>query len=362
METYSLGLVPGPVSVPPEVLARLQVDYGSPDLEEEFFSLYEACERNLGLVLGTSNQVVIQSGEAMIALWGALKSVLRAGDRLLAVANGLFGYGIAEMCRQLEMEVEVVGFPYDEIPDVDQVRRRAREFRPRLITAVHCETPSGTLAPVEELGEICREVGALFYVDFVSSGGGTELRVDDWHIDLGLLGSQKALSLPPGLAAVTVSEPAWAAVEKVGYVGYDALAPWRKAVADRCLPYTHNWHLMAALHTATGLILQEGLPEVCKRHAGVAAYCRRRLQGMGLELFPVSEAICSPTVTAVKVPAGWSWTELDRSLRREGMAVGGNYGPLAHKVFRIGHMGSQANYNLLERGMDLLEEVLRRKL
>jgi aspartate aminotransferase-like enzyme len=328
-------------------------------LEEEFFSLYQRCESHLGKILATRNRVAIQSGEGMLALWGALKSVLRPGDRVLALTNGVFGYGIGDMARQLAMEVEEVGSGYDDVPDPQQVREAAERFRPRLITAVHCETPSGTLACLEDIGEICQEVGALFYVDFVSSGGGVEVRVDDWHIDLGLLGSQKVLSLPPDLAMVTVSESAWSAVEEVGYVGYDALAPWRNGVAERNLPYTHNWHAVAGLHMATRLILHEGLATVFHRHAKVAAYCRRRLQEMGVALFPAREEICSPTVTAAKIPDGWSWAELDRTLRSRGMVAGGSYGPLAGEVFRIGHMGSQAKRELVERGMDILEEVLK---
>ena len=248
MQTYEVGLVPGPVSVPPELRAAYQIDYGSADMEEEFFSLYERCEAHLEEILATRNRISIQTGEGMIALWGALKSVLRPGDRVLAVANGVFGYGIGDMARQIGMEVEEVGFGYDDVPDPQQVREAAKRFGPRLVTAVHCETPSGTLAPLAEICEICQEVEALFYVDVVASGGGAEVLVDDWHIDLGLLGSQKVLSLPPDLAMVTVSERAWSAVEEVGYVGYDALAPWKTGVADRHLPYTHNWHAMAGLH------------------------------------------------------------------------------------------------------------------
>ena len=359
MQTYDVGLVPGPVSVPPELRAVFQVDYGSPDLEEEFFTLYRKCESHLGEILATRNRVSIQSGEGMIALWGGLKSVLRPGDRVLAVANGVFGFGIGDMARQLGMEVEVVGFGYDDVPDPQKVRERARHFRPQLVTAVHCETPSGTLTPLEEISQICREVEALFYVDFVSSGGGVEVRVDDWHIDLGLLGSQKVLSLPPDLAMVTVSERAWSVVEDIGYIGYDALAPWRKGVQDQHLPYTHNWHAMAGLHLATKMILHEGLSAVFNRHTEVAAYCRNRLQQMGVELFPVKEKICSPTVTAAKVPAGWTWPDLDQALRQRGMVIGGSYGPLADKVFRIGHMGSQAKHELVEKGMNILEEVLK---
>ncbi|HRV98202.1 MAG TPA: alanine--glyoxylate aminotransferase family protein, partial [Aminobacteriaceae bacterium] len=76
-------------------------------------------------------------------------------------------------------------------------------------------------------------------------------------------------------------------------------------------------------------------------------------------LYPKREALCSPTVTAALVPQGWTWNELNGALRSRGMAVGGSYGPLAGKVFRIGHMGSQADMKLVEEGMDVLENVLK---
>ena len=67
----------------------------------------------------------------MLALWGALKSVIRPGDRVLAVATGLFGYGIGEMARQVGAEVEVVGFG-DDAGDRSRsrcARRRAASGR-----------------------------------------------------------------------------------------------------------------------------------------------------------------------------------------------------------------------------------------
>jgi aspartate aminotransferase-like enzyme len=63
-------------------------------------------------------------------------------------------------------------------------------------------------------------------------------------------------------------------------------------------------------------------------------------------------------VTAVKVPDGVAWNQLDAALRRRGMVVAGSYGPLTGKVFRIGHMGCQADMDLLVRGMDTLAEVV----
>ena len=289
MQQYSIGLVPGPVSIPPQVRAAYGVDFGSSDLEAEFFALYSQCEAGLQQILGTQNQIAIQSGEGMLALWGALKSVIQPGDRVLAVATGLFGYGIGEMAAQLGAEVETIGFGYDDIADPDQVRAAAQRFRPRLITAVHCETPSGTLNPLHAIGAISREVEALYYVDFVASAGGSPVEVDAAQIDLGLLGSQKVLSLMPDLAMVSVSERAWARIGKVNYVGYDALLPWQKAIADRYMPYTHNWQAMAGLQASIADLLAEGLDQVYARHATVAAYCRQRLQGLGIKIWPRCE-------------------------------------------------------------------------
>lgn len=360
MRTYRIPLVPGPTTVPPEIRAAYQEDYGSADLEPEYYDLYAETQEMLRTILGTRNPVVIMTGEAMVALWGALKSTLRPGDRVVAVATGVFGYGIADMARRLGAAVEVVGFDHDEAADPERVEEAIRRVRPKMVTMVHCETPSGTLNPVAEVGElVARYEVPLFYVDAVSSAAGVPLRVDEWRIDLCVVGTQKCLSALPDLGIVTVSERAWEIVEGVGYVGYDALQPFRTALGDRWFPYTPSWHAMAALNVACRRVLQEGLENVFRRHAEVAAYCRERLRAMGLQLFPRREEWCSPTVTAVKVPEGLSWPELDRRLRARGMAVGGSLGPLAGKVFRIGHMGAQADIDLVRRGMEILEEALR---
>ena len=115
---------------------------------------------------------------------------------------------------------------------------------------------------------------------------------------------------------------------------------------------------MAGLHAACGLVLEEGLDRVFDRHEDVAQTCRRRAQEMGLKLFARRESYCSPTVTALKVPENIGWEELNRRLRDRGMAVGGSLEKLAGQVFRIGHMGTQADPQLIEEAMDVLAECL----
>jgi aspartate aminotransferase-like enzyme len=361
MRTYEVPLVPGPTSVPEAVRAAYQVDYGSGDLEPEFFDLYAETQEQLRQILGTRNQMAIMTGEGMVALWGALKSCLQPGDVVVAVGTGPFGYGIGKLAESTGATVYTVGFEYDEAADPEAIEAAIIEYRPKMVTAVHCETPCGTLNPIDAIGRlVVKHSVPLFYVDAVSSAGGTSLQVDEWGIDLCLVGSQKALSIPPDLAIVSVSERAWQVIEQVDYQGYDALKPWRTALADRWFPYTPSWHSIAALNVACKLLLDEGLENAIQRHADVARYCRRRVREMGLELFPRDEGFCAPTVTAVRVPEALGWEELDRRLRARGVVVGGSLEKLAGVVFRIGHMGSQAQMDVVRRGMDALEEAIAR--
>jgi aspartate aminotransferase-like enzyme len=228
-----------------------------------------------------------------------------------------------------------------------------------MITAVHCETPSGTLNPMAEIGRIKKDLEVpLLYVDAVSSIGGAPVLTDEWNVDLCLGGSQKCLSSLADMAFLSVSDGAWEIIDQIDYVGYDALKPFRSAQSEHYFPYTPNWHGVAGLNAGAELILQEGLSNSYFRHQENAKFCRNELTQMGLALFPSSDAIPSPTVTAVNVPDGITWQEFDAKVRQSGLVVAGSYGPLTDKVFRLGHMGTQADKDLVARALDAIKKVL----
>ena len=359
MERYKVGLVPGPVKIPGEIKSAWQENYGSSDLEEEFFTLYRENQSLTQKLLHTKNDIVITSGEAMSILWASLKCTLRPGNKLLAVSSGIFGEGFAEMSRALGVEAEICAFPYDEVPDPQKVYEHARVFRPNVITAVHCETPSGTLTPcLAEIGRTAHELDALFVVDFVSSAGGVPLNSDECGIDIGLLGSQKVLSLPPCLSVSSISQRAWDVITDVNYSGYESYIGWKNVPSLHYMPYTHDWNAMKALNISLNMIMREGLETAIERHSKAAKLCRDIGRSIGLKLFPKDESYSSPTVTAFYVPEKFSWSEFDGALREKGLALGGNYGKLAGRVFRVGHMGSQADCDLVREGMNIIREVV----
>ncbi|MBN1230389.1 MAG: alanine--glyoxylate aminotransferase family protein [Anaerolineales bacterium] len=362
MREYLIPMVPGPVKVPEEVLAVYHNNFGSPDLEPEFLDLYNSTEHKLKQVLNTENKVVIHTGEGMIALWAALKSCLTQGDKVFSISTGVFGSGIAEMARSIGAEVKLKEYPFDQtVSNFEELEREIAEFNPKMITAVHCETPSSTLNTIAEIGEIKERLGVpLLYVDAVASVAGAPVFTDEWYVDLLLGGSQKCLSVPPSMSFLSVSQKAWEIINEVSYAGYDALKPFQTAQERFYFPYTPYWHGVAALNAALDLILVEGLENVIHRHAEVAEFTRRHIQEMEMELFVSPESNPSPTVTGVKIPFDWDWDTLDAKFRSQGLVVGGSYGPMAGKVFRLGHMGYQADMGLVSSALDVIYNVIKK--
>jgi aspartate aminotransferase-like enzyme len=358
-----IPMVPGPVALHPDVIAAMARDYGSGQVEEAFLPLYHATSRNLARLLGTGGDVALMTGEGMLGLWGALKSSLRSGDAVVSVITGFFGEGLADMAESVGCRVRRVAFSYDHTlagRDMEAIEAAVREVRPLMLTAVHCETPSGTLNPMEDLGRLKADMGVpLLCLDVVASVGGAPVQADAWHVDLALGGSQKCLSAPPDMTFLSVSEAAWERMREVGYAGYDAVLPFRSVQADGRCPYTPHWHGVAALHAASLAILDEGTDAVFRRHEDVASRCRAGLAALGLSLWTQPEAANAPTVTAAMIPKGFDWPQWRQALRRRGLIVAGSFGPMAGRVFRLGHMGTQARPWLMDLALEAMADALR---
>lgn len=358
-----IPMVPGPVTLHPDVLHAIARDYGSGQNEPDFLPFYKETADMLAEFMRTDDDVVMMTGEGMLALWAALKSCLAPGDSVVCVGTGVFGDGMADMAGAIGCTVTNVSLPYDStIGNADSLERidaAIRSARPKMITAVHCETPSGTLNPLAELGGLKRlHAVPLLCVDAVASLGGACIEAKKWGIDLLLAGSQKCLSAPPSMSMVSVSETAWEIIERVGYQGYDAILPWRSIYADGRCPYTPDWHGVAALNAACGAIFREGVAEVFARHETVAAQCREGLERIGVKPFTRPEAVDAPTVTAALVPEKFTWPAWKKALRDRGLVVSGSFGPMKDKVFRLGHMGTQADPVLVAKALEAIEDAL----
>lgn len=358
-----IHMVPGPVSVPARIIESMCQDYDTGRIKMDFIQEYRAAGEKLARLMGTKNDVVLMSGEAMVVLWGAFKSCLKPGDRVLCVDTGVFGAGFADMGRSMGCNVRQVTFDPDTTINsewaITYIEDNVKNFRPKMIVAVHCDTPSGTINPLEGLGDIKRRYKVpLLAVDAVASVGAMPLNADDCGIDILMGGSQKALSAPPCMGFASVSPRAWEEIQAVGYAGYDAFLPFYNLKDGASLPYTPFRQGTAALDAAASLVLEEGLDKVFERHCKVAELCREGIKNLGLELFPREDALCSPTCTSVKLPANTTWQELRGKFMTRGLVAGGGLGFLEGKLFRLGHMGSQADEALVKQALAVIGEAL----
>ncbi len=355
-----ISMIPGPVAVPDFVSKALAHDHGFARPEEEFLPLYQTTSKLLAKCMGTNNEVAIMTGEGMLALWAGLKSTLKAGDRVLAIATGIFGEGIGQMAAGLGCNVRTLSYPFNTtICDLQNIEDAIASFKPHMITAVHCETPSGTLNPLDGIAALKKKYSVpLLYVDAVSSLGGAPVCMDDWQIDLLLGASQKCFSAPPNLCFLGISPAAWDVITSINYQGYDALLPWKGVNLSGSFPYTPYWSGVAALHQAVQSLLDEGLENAFARHEAVAQICRKGLQNLDITLWPDPKAIASPTVTTAHIPQNFTWDTWQKTLRKQGLTIGCGLGPLAGKVFRLGHMGSQADPLLMQKTIEIIKKAL----
>jgi pyridoxamine--pyruvate transaminase len=316
--------------------------------DPDFLRLYADTAELTRQAFGSRQTPVILHGEAVLGLEAAAASLISRQDVVLNLVSGVFGKGYGWWARRYAKEVIEVEVPYDSAVSADAVRAALGD-RPdvTVVSVVHCETPSGTMNDLDAIGPVVADHGALLIVDAVSSFGGAPCDFAAWGADLVVVGPQKCLGGPPGLSMLHVSDAAWAHMEanpEAPRASMLSILDWKDAhQPDRPFPFTPSVSDIYALHACMTQYLAEGRDAVLRRHQAAARSARAGAEALGLELWAADRAICSDTVTALKVPAPLDEREVrDRARSESGVMLSGGQGDLVGKVFRIGHMGPTA--------------------
>jgi len=238
--------------------------------------------------------------------------------------------------------------PFNESIDPAAVEA-AFKRRPdiKVVSVVHHDTPSGTINPLRDIGRIVRAHDALLLVDAVSSFGGMDVHPDDCHADVFITGPGKCLGGPPATTIVAVSERGWAHMEanpKAPRASILSYLDWKEAWRpDMPFPFTPSVAEINGLDAVFDQYLDEGPEKIWSRHALTAAATRAGVKAMGLALWAKTEAIASPTTTAIRIPDGITEKTWIATAREEfGVVFSGGFGATAGKVLRVGHMGPVA--------------------
>lgn len=337
-----LLMIPGPTMVSPRVLrvmAKPVVSHVSSEFVEAF---KEALKLTKKLFL-TEEKAFILAGSGTLGMEAAIANIVEPGDRVLCVENGFFGEKFKDIIRAHGGEVDQLTFDWGDPIEVGLVKERLEERHYKAVTMGHVDTSTGIANPIDEVGAIVNDFGALYIVDTVCGIGAMPVKVDEWKIDICLTGSQKAIGAPPGLTLLTFSEDAWRSVEERATPVSDYYGDLRRwlPVMENPQRYfaTPSVPLILALREALRIIIEEGLEKRWRRHEIIAEAVRRGVQSIGLGLFP-REGYRANSLTVPKAPNGASEQNLRRLMREKyRVIIAGGLGKLAGKTFRIGHMG-----------------------
>ena len=294
----------------------------------------------------------------------ALVNLLEPGDRAIVGIAGVFGERLAEIARRCGADVEEVRTEWGSPISSEAIREAVEKSPAKLVAFVHAETSTGMRQPVEDIARIAREHEALVVVDAVTSVAGIPLFVDEWGIDVCYSGTQKCLSVPPGLSPITFSPRAMAAIAArstpVRSWYLDVTMITRYWGAERVYHHTAPISMLYGLHEGLRLVLEEGLESRWERHRTLGEELQSALQGQGFELL-AAEGYRLPQLTAAALPDGVDEGSARKRLLDEfGIEVGGGLGAFAGKAWRIGLMGESCRKDKLDRLLGAIRTVIRR--
>ncbi|MGV8882723.1 MAG: aminotransferase class V-fold PLP-dependent enzyme [Rhodoglobus sp.] len=310
--------------------------------------------------LATSHDVIIMQGEAILALEGVAKSVGGLGVIALNIVTGPYGAIFGDWMADAGATVVTVSSEFDSVISVEAVAAAITEHSPSVLAIVQAEAATGGTNPLVEILALAREAGILTIVDAVAAIGAEPVLVDDWGIDIAVIGGQKSLAGPAGVSAVSVSPAAWALIDSNPHAPRGSslsLTDWRDGWlrTDRSLiPGMPSWLESRGFIAALERVAAEGLPSVNERHRRASASTIAGAAVLGIEPWQTSgEKGYAPVVTALRVPSSGSLGDGDLG----GILSPGN-GALRGHVIRVNHTGRAASLDPVQDALTRLADAL----
>jgi len=332
-------------------------------LDPEFVMMLDDISNMLRTVFKTKNRLTIpMSGTGSSGMETCFVNVLEPGDKVIIGVNGVFGVRMADVASRCGAEVVRIDEKWGNHIEPERVIDTLKKHKDAKVMAiVHAETSTGVLQPLEDIGSFIQGADTLFLVDTVTSLAGCELKVDEWGIDLCYSGTQKCMSVPPGLSPVTVSDKAMNVINarktKVQSWYLDLTMIGKYWGEDRVYHHTAPISMLFAFREALRLILEEGIENRFERHRRAGDYLQSAFTEAGWGLF-AEEGYRLPMLTSVILPAGVEDAPTRRKLLDEyGIEVGGGLGETKGKVWRVGLMGETAKVQNADYLLSALDEM-----
>ncbi len=334
---------PGPLDVHPRVYKALSspvIGY----LDPVYLKVLDRIGELLPPVFGTRNRTTnAMPGTGSSGMEACIANLIEPGDPVIVSVNGFFGDRIRQMAERQGAEITVIETEWGKPLDPQRVEAELKRKPYKLLALVHAETSTGVLQPIDDIARLAKEYETMLMLDTVSSLGGIEIQVDEWGVDACFSCSQKCIGCAAGLAPITFSDRAVEAVKSrknpVNSWYLDISLIEKYWSTERVYHHTSSSTLNYGLLEALLLIHEEGLQNRFARHLKNHKALVAGVEALGLKML-VEPAYRLPTLNTVVIPDGVDDIKLRRYLLEKfKLDIGGGFGRLQGKVWRVGLMG-----------------------
>ena len=343
----------GPVEMFPDTLETggKQLPYFR---NEEFSALTLACEKDILALTGApaGSRALFLTCSGTGGMEAAIINVLDRDKKALYLRGGTFGERFGEICADVGMECDPVSLePGKALPSGALEGTRLSDYDALLVNA--CETSTGVLYDLDDLGQACARSGILFVVDAISAFLCDRIDMGAMGIDVLILASQKALALAPGLSILVLSPRALERAAKARPGShYFGLGRYLLDGLRGQTPFTPAVGTILQMRARLDVVVPLGAEALVRRAGTLARHFRESIGGLPFGLFADRP---SNALSALCPQDGRSAYSIYQRLKDEyDLVVTPNGGALRDRVFRVGHMG-----NMTEAKLDLVAAALR---
>ncbi len=336
-------MTPGPTPISEEVLmehAKPLMHHRSPEFSKVFMEVTEKLKK----LFKTKNDIFILTSSGTGAMEAGVTNFFSRGDKVLVASIGNFGERFKKISSMFGLEVISLDYEWGDAANPEDIKK-ALDDEPDIkgVMVQFSETSTGAINDIKAIGNIVKSYPAILIVDAISGLVASDLRTDEWGLDIVIGGSQKGLSAPTGVAFISVSEKAWKFNEKSDipcfYFDLAAAKDYSQKTPPQT-PWTPGISIVVALNKALDMLFEESLEKVFGRHRVLALATQKAVEKLGLKLFVKDENKRGFSVTSVMIPDGVNAKELTRIMRvKYGVTIAGGQGKVAGKIIRIGNLG-----------------------
>lgn len=354
-------LTPGPLTTSAAVKRAMLRDWGSWD--GDFRAMTAEMRERLVAMLGAGGEhfeCVPMQGSGTFAVEAMLGTFLPRDGKALVLANGAYGKRSAEVLRYLGRDVEVLD-KGDYLPPrgAEVAGILARDPGITHVVAVHCETSSGILNPIEEIAEAVDRAGRRLLVDSMSAFGALDLPPETVRYDALVSSANKCIEGVPGFGFVLARRDALEAAKgNSPSLSLDLHAQWAHMQKTGQWRFTPPTHAVAAFlealraHQVEGGVAGRGARYARNRDVVVAG-----MRDLGFETL-LEDRWLSPIIVTFFCPAdpGFEFTRFYDLMKRKGFIIYPGKLTVVDS-FRIGCIG-QMDEDVMRRVVAAAKEAL----